>query len=61
MVADPVIEYMSTEELSARIDRITADMVAAAKKTEFIEAARLRDELVALKALLEQKTNSVEA
>lgn len=61
MVADPVIEYMSTEELSARIDRITADMVAAAKKTEFIEAARLRDELVDLKALLEQKTNSVEA
>lgn len=61
MVADPVIEYMSTAELSARIDKITAEMVAAARKTDFIEAARLRDELVALKALYEEKINEVEA
>ncbi|MDE7160550.1 MAG: excinuclease ABC subunit UvrB [Muribaculaceae bacterium] len=55
--ADPVTEYMTGSELERRINRVNADMVAAAKRTDFIEAARLRDELLALQALLKQKEN----
>lgn len=61
MVADPVIEYMSCSELSSRIEKVNAEMISAAKKTDFIEAARLRDELINLKKLLEEKCNTVEA
>jgi len=55
LASDPVIEYMSNQELEARIEKINSDMLAAARKTDFIEAARLRDELLSLKALLEDK------
>lgn len=53
LASDPVIEYMSNQEVEARIEKVNSDMLAAAKKTDFIEAARLRDELLLLKALLE--------
>ncbi len=56
-VADPVTAYMSPSELERRINRVNSDMVAAAKRTDFIEAARLRDELIALQSLLKQKEN----
>ena len=61
LAADPVIEYMNASELEARIAKVESEMIAAAKRTEFIEAARLRDELLSLQALLESKTNPVEA
>ena len=53
--ADPVTEYMSTAEIERRINRINSDMVAAAKRTDFIEAAQLRDELLALQDLLKNR------
>lgn len=55
MVADPVISYMDTHELEIRIEKTNAEMLAAARKTDFIEAARLRDELISLKEMLETK------
>ncbi len=60
LASDPVIEYMSNQELEARIEKVNSDMLAAAKKTDFIEAARLRDELLSLKALLEKKMKGAE-
>lgn len=53
IAADPVIEYMSVGELSARIDSLNAQMIAAAKRTDFIEAAQLRDEMLRLRDHLE--------
>ncbi|MFT4602786.1 MAG: excinuclease ABC subunit B [Arenicella sp.] len=44
MAADPVIEYMSKDQLAKAIQKSQKDMEAAAKKLDFIEAARLRDE-----------------
>ena len=61
MAADPVIEYMNPTELEARIAKVNDEMVAAAKRTDFLEAARLRDELLSLKSLLESKTQNAEA
>lgn len=60
MAADPVMEYMSAAELEARIDKTNKDMLEAAKKTDFIEAARLRDELISLKNLLKEKLSDNE-
>ena len=56
-VADPVTAYMSADEIRTRIEKVNRDMVAAAKRTDFIEAAQLRDELIALRELLDGKLN----
>lgn len=53
IAADPVIAYMAPEELSVQIDKLNARMVAAAKRTDFIEAAQLRDEMLKLKERLD--------
>ena len=55
IAADPVIPYMNAADLERSITRMRQEMVAAAKKMEFIEAARLRDEIVKMEALLETK------
>lgn len=57
-VADPVTAYMSAEEIKTRIEKVNGDMIAAAKRTDFIEAAQLRDELLALRELLSSKFNT---
>lgn len=51
LVADPVVEYMSVSDLKSRIEKVQSDMTKAAKAMDFMEAARLRDELIALKDL----------
>jgi excinuclease ABC subunit B len=51
IAADPVIEYMSKEQLGKTIQKVKKDMEKAAKELDFIEAARLRDEMF----LLEKK------
>jgi len=53
IAADPVISYMGTDELSAQIEKLNARMVAAAKRTDFIEAAQLRDEMLKLRDRLD--------
>ena len=54
IAADPVIKYMTPKDIKRAIDRLRADMVEAAKKMEFIEAAQMRDELLKMEALLEK-------
>lgn len=48
IAADPVIAYMSVEQLEKTITFTRIEMEKAAKELDFIEAARLRDELYAL-------------
>ena len=55
IAADPVIPYMTCEELQRSITRKRVEMVDAAKRMEFIEAARLRDEVLKMEELLKQK------
>ncbi len=57
-VADPVTAYMTPAEIKKRIEKVRYDMNVAARQTDFIEAARLRDELIALTHLLEGKQES---
>ncbi len=53
IAADPVIGYMNPEELQRSINRLRSEMLEAAKKMEFIEAARLRDEIIKMEQKLE--------
>ena len=55
IAADPIFEYMSADELKKRIEQVNNAMLAAAKRTAFIEAAQLRDELLSLRELLDKK------
>ncbi len=54
IAADPVIAYMSTDQLEKTIAKIKKDMEKAAKNLDFIEAARLRDEMFVLKQKLKE-------
>jgi len=56
LAADPVMAYLSTEELTKQVDKTRREMEKAAKELEFVEAARLRDEYLALQKLLQEKT-----
>ncbi len=55
LAADPVVQYMNKGQLEKTIERTKKLMTEAAKKLDFIEAARFRDELVKLQDLLETK------
>ncbi len=52
VAADPVIRYMDKKALEKAIDKTRKNMEKAASELDFIEAARLRDELNDLKRLL---------
>ncbi len=55
LAADPVISYMSAEELDKAIVKTRKEMENAAKELNFLEAGRLRDEMYALERLRETK------
>ena len=55
LVADPVVQYMNRKQLEKAIERTKKQMMEAAKKLDFIEAAQFRDELVKLEDLLATK------
>ena len=53
--ADPIVQYMSKEQLQKSINRTRKQMQEAAKKLDFIEAAQYRDELLRLEEMLKAK------
>jgi excinuclease ABC subunit B len=55
LAADPVVQYMNADDLKKQIAKLKSAMVRAAKEMDFMEAARLRDEMYALEKLLESK------
>ena len=55
LAADPVVAYLSKDELIKIADRTRKAMEKAAKELDFIEAARLRDEYLAFQKLIEGK------
>ncbi|MDE6098620.1 MAG: excinuclease ABC subunit UvrB [Muribaculaceae bacterium] len=48
IAADPVVAYMNPAELQRSINMLRQNMLKAAKDMEFMEAARLRDEIIKL-------------
>jgi excinuclease ABC subunit B len=55
VAADPVVQYMDTDELKKQIGKVKSSMLRAAKEMDFVEAARLRDEMYSLEKLLKDK------
>ena len=55
LAADPVVAYLTKDELIKLSDRTRKAMEKAAKELEFIEAAKLRDEYIAIQKLIEEK------
>lgn len=53
--ADPIVSYMSKEQLQRSINRTRKLMQEAAKSLNFIEAAQYRDELLKLEDILKEK------
>ena len=54
--ADPIVAYMSREQLEKSIATTRKLMQAAAKQLDFMQAAQYRDELLKMEALLETKS-----
>ena len=55
VAADPVIGYMKQTDLEKAIDNLKAQMIAAAKRMDFVEAAQYRDEIFKLQQRLQPK------
>ena len=53
--ADPVVKYLNDDQLKKLYDQSRKAMEKAAKELDFIEAARLRDEMLGYKELIEKK------
>jgi len=58
IAADPVVAYMSSKDIEKLIQKTKKAMENAAKDFDFIEAARLRDELFDLQKLQDKKKAS---
>jgi excinuclease ABC subunit B len=52
--ADPVVQYMSKDELKKQITKLKTAMLRASKEMDFMEAARLRDEMYSLEKLFNE-------
>ncbi len=55
LVADPIVQYMSQQELQKSIEKTKKDMVLAAKEMDFLMAAKLRDEMYALERIMQER------
>lgn len=59
VAADPVVQYMSKSALEKAIQKTKKAMQEAAKNMEFLEAARLRDEMFKLQEILNDNNKDV--
>ncbi|NGM62809.1 excinuclease ABC subunit UvrB [Sphingobacterium sp. SGG-5] len=55
IAADPLIEYMSEKELKRAIDTVRKKMEKASKDMDFLEAAKLRDEMFSLEKAYKER------
>jgi excinuclease ABC subunit B len=55
VAADPVVQYMSKDELKKQITKLKSAMLKASKEMDFAKAASLRDEMFGLEKLMAEK------
>jgi excinuclease ABC subunit B len=56
LAADPLLQYMDVDALKKTIEKTKRSMEKAARELDFIEAARLRDEMYKLQELLDRQS-----
>lgn len=54
IAADPVLQYLNKDQMKKTIEQTEKKMMKASKELDFMEAARLRDEMLAMKKRLEE-------
>jgi len=55
LAADPVVQFMTQEQITRNVDLLELQMRKASKELDFIAAAQLRDDLFAMRKLLSEK------
>ncbi len=55
VAADPVVAYMSSDQLTKLAEEAKRKMEKAAKDLDFMEAARLRDEMLEIEKMIKEK------
>jgi len=55
IAADPVVQYMTKDEMKKAIEKTRKDMQKAAKDMDFLMAARMRDEMFALEKVFAER------
>jgi len=55
VAADPLLEYMGEKELKKAIETVRKRMDKAAKDMDFLQAAKLRDEMFSLEKSYEER------
>ncbi len=55
IAADPIVQYMTKNELQKSIETTKKQMLQAAKDMEFLDAARLRNEMFALDKVMAER------
>lgn len=55
IAADPIVQYMTKDEMKKAIDKTRKEMQKAAKEMDFLMAARMRDEMFALEKVFEER------
>ncbi len=55
VAADPVVSYMSGDQLQKLLDETKRKMEKAAKDLDFMEAARLRDEMLEIEKMVKER------
>ena len=52
LASDPIVQYMNRGQLEKAVERVKKQMMEAAKKLDFLEAAQYRDEMLKLQDML---------
>lgn len=55
IAADPVVQYMNVNDKKKAIEQLRVQMIEAAKRMDFIEAAQYRDELLKMEQTLSEQ------
>ncbi len=55
LAADPVMEYLGHKEMKKAVENVRKKMERAAKDLDFLEAAKLRDEMFAMEKLYKER------
>jgi excinuclease ABC subunit B len=55
MVAEPEVEYMNAGQLHKAIESTRQKMLTASKETDYLTAAKLRDEMISMQKMLKEK------
>jgi excinuclease ABC subunit B len=56
VAADPVVSYLNTDQLQSLLSATRKKMEQSSRELDFMEAARLRDEMLQLEKLINEKS-----